>query len=56
MGFTVAPNPDRKEPLVMTDELLAILRKRIDSRYYDQPHVVEIVARAILMSRGIYPQ
>jgi len=40
----------------MTDELLAILRQRIDTKYYDQPHVVEIVARAILMSRGIYPQ
>ena len=40
----------------MTDELLATLRKRIDTKYYDHPEVIEIVARAILMSRGIYPQ
>lgn len=47
--------PD-KEPLVMTDELLRILRERVASQYYNRPEVVEIIARAILYSRGIYPQ
>lgn len=44
------------QPLVMTDELLRVLRLRIASQYYDKPEVVEIIARAILYSRGIYPQ
>lgn len=42
--------------LVMTDELIRVLRQRIASQYYDRPEVVEIIARAILYSRGIYPQ
>lgn len=48
-------SPNR-EPLVMTDELLSLLRERIASQYYNRPEVVEIIARAILYSRGIYPQ
>lgn len=40
----------------MTEELLAILKQRVASQYYDRPEVVEIIARAILYSRGIYPQ
>lgn len=48
-----ARNP---EPLVMTDELLRVLRERVASQYYNRPEVVEIIARAILYSRGIYPQ
>lgn len=40
----------------MTEELVALLRHRIDARYYDQPQVLEIIARALLHSRGIYPQ
>ena len=56
MGFKAAEGADLQSPLVMTDELLALLRKRIDTKYYDHPHVIEIVARAILTSRGIYPQ
>jgi hypothetical protein len=45
-----------REPLVMTDELLSLLRARVASQYYNRPEVVEIIARAILYSRGIYPQ
>ena len=44
------------QPLMMTDELIRVLRQRIASQYYDRPEVVEIIARAILYSRGIYPQ
>ena len=42
--------------LVLTDELIRVLRQRIESQYYDKPEIVEIIARAILYSRGIYPQ
>lgn len=52
----VSQSSSSTEPLVMTDELLRVLRQRIASHYYDRPEVVEIIARAILYSRGIYPQ
>lgn len=45
-----------QESRVMTDELLSLLKQRIASQYYNKPEVVEIIARAILYSRGIYPQ
>ena len=45
------PFPGRSR---MSDELVATLRRRIQDRYYDQPHVVEIIAQAILHSRGLY--
>jgi len=45
------PLPGRSR---MSDELLAALRRRIDERYYDQPQVIEIIAHAILHSRGLY--
>jgi hypothetical protein len=41
--------------IMMTDELIAVLRQRVESKYYDQPQVIEIIARAILHSRGLYP-
>ena len=56
MDVRAADNGYTRGPLVMSDELLATLRERINSKYYDQPRIIEIVARAILMSRGIYPQ
>lgn len=40
----------------MTEELVRALRERIASQYYNKPEVIEIIARAILYSRGIYPQ
>jgi hypothetical protein len=40
----------------MSDELLALLRQRVAAQYYDQPQVIDVIARAILMSRGLYPQ
>ena len=43
-------------PVQMNEELLKILRQRVASQYYDRPEVVEIIARAILHSRGIYIQ
>jgi hypothetical protein len=45
-----------QESRVITDELLDLLRQRVASQYYNRPEVVEIIARAILYSRGIYPQ
>ena len=32
----------------MSDDLLALLRYRIATRFYDQPQVVDRIARAIL--------
>jgi hypothetical protein len=46
----------RQGPIHMTEELLEQLRQRVASQYYDRPEVIEIIARAILHSRGIYPQ
>lgn len=40
----------------MNEELLELLRHRVSSQFYDRPEVIEIIARAILHSRGIYPQ
>jgi hypothetical protein len=39
----------------MSEELIALLRQRIAARYYDQPQVIDVIARAILHSRGVYP-
>jgi hypothetical protein len=38
----------------MSEELVAALKQRVASNYYDRPEVVEIIARAILHSRGVY--
>lgn len=38
----------------LSDEILASLRQRVDARFYDQPQVIEVIARAILCSRGVY--
>jgi hypothetical protein len=40
----------------MSEELLALLRQRVAAQYYDQPQVIDVIARAILISRGLYPQ
>jgi len=48
--------PNRTGPIRMTEELLELLRQRVAQQYYNRPEVVEIIARAILHSRGIYPQ
>lgn len=41
--------------LRLSDELIVALRQRVESKYYDQIHIIEVIARAILHSRGIYP-
>ena len=54
-------NPDSTPKLVrrdnlsrMSDELVAALKQRVASNYYDRPDIIEIIARAILHSRGVY--
>ena len=42
-------------PFRMSEELVQLLRQRVAERYYDNPQVIDIIARAILHSRGIYP-
>jgi hypothetical protein len=39
------------KPTTMSDELLALLRQRVQTRYYDRPDVIAAVAQAIA-SRG----
>jgi hypothetical protein len=39
----------------MSEELIALLRQRVATQYYDQPHVIDVIARAIVHSRGLYP-
>lgn len=41
--------------LRMSEELIQLLRHRVAARYYDQPQVIDMIARAILHSRGLYP-
>jgi len=38
----------------LSEELINALRQKVDSRYYDRPDVIEVIARAILCSRGVY--
>lgn len=45
----------QKSESSITDELIAIFRDRVASRYYDQPRVIDAVARAILKSQAIAP-
>ena len=40
--------PVRKDQSPMTEELVALLRNRVATRFYDQPQVIDVVARAIL--------
>ena len=47
--FRVIPLADG-QPL--SDELIAQLRARIESRYYDRPEVMEAVARSIAIRAG----
>jgi hypothetical protein len=35
----------------MSQELIALLRHRVESRYYDQPQVIDAIARAIVRAR-----
>jgi hypothetical protein len=47
-------NPQMLRQLALSDEFLSLLRQRVASQYYDKPHVIEVIARAILHSRGLY--
>lgn len=38
----------------LSEELLESLRQKVESRFYDRPEVIEVIARAILCSRGVY--
>ena len=50
-----APITNAQNGLQMSDELIALLRRRVAAQYYDQPQVIDVIARAILHSRGLYP-
>lgn len=50
-----AMNADAGLPFRMSDELLRQLRERVASQYYDQPQIIDLIARAILHAHGLYP-
>jgi hypothetical protein len=37
----------------MTEALVALLRQRVATRYYDQPQVIDALARAVLNSAAL---
>lgn len=39
---------------LMSDAFIELLRERVAQQYYDQPQMIDVVARAILNSRGLY--
>jgi hypothetical protein len=51
--LTIATNSQGRSD--MTAELIALLRERIEARFYEQPDVIEVIARAILHSHELYP-
>jgi hypothetical protein len=56
MIFSRGPaNADVQGQLLMSKELIELLRQRVAGQYYDQPQVIDVIARAILISRGLYP-
>ena len=48
-------NAEIQGQLLMSEELIELLRQRVSAQYYDQPQVIDVIARAILNSRGLYP-
>jgi hypothetical protein len=44
----VITNSDTGREYPMSPELVALLRHRVATRYYDQPRVVDSIARVIL--------
>jgi hypothetical protein len=38
----------------LSEDLIVALRQKVDSRYYDRPEIIEVLARASLCSRGVY--
>ncbi len=43
-----ADNPDSEERPRMSDELVVLVRHSVATGYYDQPHVIDTVARRCL--------
>lgn len=55
MSHSTKTGVERQGESPMTDELIALLRYRVATRYYDQPRVIDAVARAILKSQDLAP-
>ncbi len=56
MAYLAVPLTAQTPFFRLSAELIAALRQRVADRYYDTPQVVEVLARAILCSRGVYPE
>ena len=50
----ILPPKPQRPVFRLTEEILAALRQRVDSKYYDRPEVIEVIARAILCSHYVY--
>jgi hypothetical protein len=50
----IRPSVEIQGPFLMSDELIELLRERVAQQHYDQPQIVDVIARAILNSRGLY--
>jgi hypothetical protein len=55
MSHSTKTGVERQGESPMTEELIALLRYRVATRYYDQPRVIDAVARAILKSQDLAP-
>ena len=53
--MTLSKLPAQSGAMRLSDQLIRTLRERVQTKYYDQLHIIEVIARAILHSRGIYP-
>lgn len=43
-----SPPPSRETSVVLSDELVTLLRERVATHYYEQPRVVDVLARRLL--------
>lgn len=50
----IRPSVEIQGLFLMSDELIELLRERVAQQYYDQPQIIDVIARAILNSRGLY--
>ena len=48
MGTGAEQSGPARGPGQMSDELIALLRRRVDTRFYDQPQLVDALARRLL--------
>ena len=48
---TATITADNERP--MSEQLVALVRDRVATRYYDQPQVIDVIARAMVRGRTL---